>query len=180
MRLNLFNVDIRIEYSLFLVLGFSIVVSNYSFLYVILFSALHELGHVAALYLMGGKADTITVAYYGIGLKYSTPLGTFKTVFILLCGPLVNLLLLLFGIGYDINIALLVINLLPIYPLDGGRILKLLLNQVFSLSVSDKLFIAVTLVFILLLLGLCFYLKSTSLLLIVIYVLVYSVNNSFD
>ncbi len=180
MRFSLFGTEIKVEYTFFLMLAFSVLVSNYSLIYVLVFSALHELGHIAALTVLGERAELITVAYYGIGLKYNSHTGPLKSIIILLCGPAVNLVFMLLGIEIEINMALFVLNLLPIYPLDGGRILKIILNRVFSLALSDKIYFYISFAFTLLLLTLSVYLKSLSLFLIIIYLLVYSLNNSFD
>ena len=54
-----------------------------------------------------------------------------KKIIVALAGPLINLLIVIFGIIFDLdvnivysNFIILIFNLLPIYPLDGGRILK--------------------------------------------------------
>lgn len=180
MRFSLFGTEFKVEYTFFLMLAFSVLVSNYSLIYVLVFSALHELGHIAALTVLGERAELITVAYYGIGLKYNSHTAPLKSIIIYLCGPAVNLIFILLGIEFEINTVLFVLNLLPIYPLDGGRILKVILNRVFSLALSDKIYFYISFVFALLLLVLSVYLKSLSLFLIIIYLLVYSLNNSFD
>ena len=54
-----------------------------------------------------------------------------KKIIVALSGPLINLLIVIFGIIFNIdsniiysNLLILIFNLIPIYPLDGGRILK--------------------------------------------------------
>ena len=64
MRFKLFNVDFEISYLFFAILSVALLSNNISFLIVILFSSLHELGHIASLYMLGGRADKITVSFY--------------------------------------------------------------------------------------------------------------------
>lgn len=138
-------------------------------LYLLLFSALHELGHLIVLAICGGKADSLTFSFYGLALKYSSRLSRLKEFFVLLAGPLVNLILY-FIIRDDINLILFAINILPVYPLDGGRILRL-----FSYRVS----VIVSKIFLILIVILSVWLivefKSFSMLLIAVYLAVYSI-----
>jgi len=65
-----------------------------------------------------------------------------KKVLIALAGPLVNLLIIFMTSKLNItyiaqketiiysNLLILIFNLLPIYPLDGGRILKGILHMI--------------------------------------------------
>lgn len=161
-------------------IAFSILTENENVLYVILFSALHELGHIILLYIIGGKAETITVAYYGIGLKHKSSISDFKQILFLLGGVAVNLLFILLDIKRDINLALFAVNILPLYPLDGGRALKLVLNNIFDINVSDRVFIFISVLIIIFLIAAAIYIKSLSLILIVVYIIIYSMNNSFD
>ncbi len=112
---------------------------------------LHEFGHALACRSVGGQAETIVLWPLG-GVAYVAPPprpGAF--LWSIVAGPLVNLVLILptalgwylavqqgwkdsFPDGYlfltnltIVNIALLVFNLLPIYPLDGGQIVFSLL-----------------------------------------------------
>ena len=135
----MFGTEIKVEYTFFLMLAFSVFVSNYSLIYVLVFSALHELGHIAALTVLGERAELITVAYYGIGLKYNSHTGPLKSIVIILCGPAVNLIFMLLGIEIEINTALFVINLLPIYPLDGGRILLGLMTMLLGARTGERI-----------------------------------------
>jgi Zn-dependent protease len=115
---------------------------------------LHEFGHSLACRQVGGRANRIVLWPLG-GVAYvDPPLRPGATLWSLAAGPLVNVILvpvllavafvcgllarfvpalsspdvfyLLVSINY-INIGLLVFNMLPIYPLDGGQILRSLL-----------------------------------------------------
>lgn len=161
-------------------IAFALLLEFDSVLYVILFSSLHEMGHIAVLYLFKGKAKSITISYYGIGLKHNCDFSNSKMILFLLSGVFVNLLFSIFNIQREINTALFFINILPLYPLDGGRAIKIMIDSIFDLKSSILIFRIITCLAVILLIFLAVYLKNLSLILIVLYIIVYSVCNSFD
>ena len=112
---------------------------------------IHEFGHALACRQVGGQADRIVLWPLG-GVAYvNPPQRPGATLWSIAAGPLVNVAFIpiLLGIGYMsrsfgwytavpdlhnflravawINLVLLLFNILPIYPLDGGQILRSLL-----------------------------------------------------
>jgi Zn-dependent protease len=112
---------------------------------------IHEFGHALACRQVGGKSDQIVLWPLG-GVAYvNPPSRPGATLWSIAAGPLVNVVFLplLFGAlvlaaraGLDesapdafrflqavawVNLTLLIFNMLPIYPLDGGQILRSLL-----------------------------------------------------
>jgi len=105
---------------------------------------LHEFGHALACRQVGGRAEQIVLWPLG-GVAYvNPPPRPGATLWSIVAGPLVNVVLIpVFGAfflfyratpGSDfriflgqlnlMNIVLLVFNILPIYPLDGGKIMR--------------------------------------------------------
>ena len=112
---------------------------------------LHEFGHALACRQVGGTADRIVLWPLG-GVAYvNPPQRPGATLWSIVAGPLVNVafVVVLSALGYlnklngwadaipnvhpfmralwYMNVGLLIFNLLPIYPLDGGQILRSLL-----------------------------------------------------
>lgn len=122
-------------------LGVFILLSSPVLLAALLLAALfHELGHYLLLRSVGGTVARIRLSLFGAEMQIASPerLSYRQEVWVAAAGPLVNLLLalLLAGLGriaepcYLFAGAQLVLgcfNMLPIRPLDGGRILWLLL-----------------------------------------------------
>jgi Zn-dependent protease len=134
--------------------------------YVALFAIvlIHEFGHALACRQTGGVADRIVLWPLGGIAFVNPPRRPGAMLWSIAAGPLVNVILLpvlymavvVFGDAMDvaptdfgrfvsqvfgINLVLLIFNMLPIYPLDGGQILRSLLwfplGEIRSLQIAS-------------------------------------------
>lgn len=113
--------------------------------------AVHELGHVAAALAFGGRADRLSLTAVGAELSffYRTPLTYGQDSLVALAGPAANLLLggLFFALGRYLPTVLSLgvgaFNLLPVLPLDGGRVLYGLLADKLDPDWADRFLTAV-------------------------------------
>ncbi len=122
---------------------------------------LHELGHLFAGILFKLRPEKIEIMPFGfsISFKISTKeynrkikkanLLELKKIGVAIAGPLTNFLIILITANTNIeiqkglmiiytNIVIMLFNLLPIYPLDGGRILKGILHIYKGKKISEK------------------------------------------
>ncbi|UKI23631.1 MAG: hypothetical protein L6V88_04275 [Anaerotruncus sp.] len=70
----------------------------------------------------------MTLSCCGAALKYENRISPWQEAFVALAGPALNLVLFTV-LKDDINLLLFILNMLPIYPLDGGRALKIFLPR---------------------------------------------------
>lgn len=136
----------------------------------LIFSSVHELSHLLVLLITGGSPDSIKLSFYGIALKYSCKLSRIREFAVIIAGPMINFILYLF-LKDDINLMLFILNIFPVFPLDGGRILELFSYKLSA--VTGKIFLAILIIVSLYLI--IFY-HSFSLFLISIYLIFYSIN----
>jgi len=140
------KIKLNLYIFLFLVLFF---ITNQIEIYglIMAFALIHELAHLISGVILGFKPDTLRIMPLGFSIEFETQVQDYnkkvlksnimsvKKMIIALAGPLVNLLIVVFGVIFGMdndiiysNFLLLMFNLIPIYPLDGGRILKNMLK----------------------------------------------------
>ena len=127
---------------------------------IMLFALIHELGHLLAGILMGMKPEKIELMPFGVSISFKIKVEEYnkkikkgnmleiKKILVALAGPLTNLIIIIIASNINIdlfkaliiiytNFLIMIFNLLPIYPLDGGRILKGILHINFGIQKSE-------------------------------------------
>ncbi len=145
--------QIRIDLKIFVFVIIFLIMKNieiYAFL--MLFALIHEIGHLLCGLVLGFKPKSLNIMPYGFKLNFKINCNDYnkkikkgnmlsvKKIIVALAGPLTNLICILtivlleknfaqnniYKYEYIIyaNILIAIFNLLPIYPLDGGKILQ--------------------------------------------------------
>lgn len=195
---------IRFEISFLLPIGMAVALilgylPNYLAIFFMILA--HEIGHIVCAKLFGCKIYSLTFLLVGLNAEIDLiGLNRWSRILVNLSGPLVNVILFASGkmlnhFGYNLsnmtdymnftNLYLAIFNLLPVWPLDGSKILKDLLFAKTGLFFATRLIkaLSVTLAIILILLGMVLiYFNSwnLSLILIGIYIFYYTKNERME
>ena len=189
----IFRIDLKIFLFLIL-LYFTRQIEIYSI--IMIFIILHEIGHLLAGVMLKMKLTKITLMPFGFSAEFKLNQNDYnnkilksnkleiKKLIVALAGPFTNILIIILASFLNIdnelkqkiiysNLLITIFNLLPIYPLDGGRILESLLNllkgkentYIYINKISNMTLFIITFLFSILI----YYLKNISVILILIY-----------
>lgn len=136
------NIKINLKIFLFaIIFYFTKQIHIYAIL--MLFAFCHEMGHLLCGIFMGLKPKSLKIMPMGLSIEFEIYSKNIKEklqakkIWIATAGPITNIIIMIittiFGKNIDTilyqeiiysNLLIAIFNLLPIYPLDGGRILK--------------------------------------------------------
>ena len=109
------------------------------YLIIMFFCFLHEIGHIMVGLILKMKPEKIEIMPFGLSasfyMNYDDKKFKIKEIFVALAGPITSLVLMVLCQNVNLiyitrqeavysNFLILIFNLLPVYPLDGGRIIE--------------------------------------------------------
>lgn len=154
-----FKIDLKI-FLFFIIYYFTKQIETY--LVIMVFAIVHEMGHLIVGLILGLKPNNIRLMPYGLSISFKMNTKEFnkkifngnllevKKIIIAIAGPLMNFIIILISSKLKINIfyklmiiysnfLILFFNLIPIYPLDGGRIIKGFLHLSLGRKYAEKI-----------------------------------------
>ncbi len=154
-------------------------------MYLIVF--VHELGHIFMALLFKFKIKKINIYPFGGYTLFEYDINTsfikefllflggilFQMIFFLIAKQMLNNSLYTYKLIKEINIRILLFNLIPIVPLDGGKVLNILLNKIFPFKTSHLISIYISYLFIIILLSYSF--KNLNLFLMIIILIILTI-----
>ena len=141
--------ELIIDIKIFILLFFLILSGKSKFyLMIFVFTTIHELGHILCGLFCGLKPVSIKIMPLGLNVMFQKKqLSLWKEMLICFMGPLTNIIIACISAFICVNnqeqivytnILIGAFNLLPIIPLDGGRIIKIWLNNKYSFKMTYK------------------------------------------
>lgn len=122
--------SLKIHITLILILIYNYFFSDIKlFIMFYMFIVMHELSHAIVAILLKVDVKELEFTPFGICAKYENNISDLKELIISASGPLFSIFLAYsYGnkIYFIINVLITIFNLLPVYPLDGGRILRII------------------------------------------------------
>ena len=167
------------------------------YLMILLFAIIHELGHLLIGIILKEKPKEIKLNPFGLSMIFkinpndynkkvkNAKLIEVKKIIIAIAGPLTNIIIIIAVLLLRINnseirsivysnLIIAIFNLLPIYPLDGGRILKGILHMFIGKMQSEKIMNDLSIIITICLTAVAsiaiYYYKNIAILLIIIYI----------
>lgn len=153
-----FRIDLKIF--IFLIIFYiTKQIEIYSF--IMLFAFIHEIGHLLVGILLKMKPEKMEIMPFGLAISFKTNINEYnkkigkanllelKKMIVAIAGPLTNLLIIIITMNIKIpvqkglmiiytNLLIMIFNLIPVYPLDGGRILKQIIHILKGKEKAEK------------------------------------------
>ena len=188
-----FRIDLKIFLLIFL---FYLTGQISQYLLMFIFVILHELGHLSVGILLGMKPVLLEMIPQGLRVEFKINANDYnkkvakanrlvvKKILIAIAGPVTNIFIILMVINMSHNIFLqiniiytnlviIIFNILPIYPLDGGRILKGVIYMLYGKRKAEKYINLIAFVSLIVLTFLAsisiYYYKNIAILVIIIF-----------
>lgn len=149
------NLKIRIDLKiLFFLIIFYFTKQLKIYLIVMFFAFLHEMGHIIAGAILKMKLEKIQIMPFGLSAAFYTKFDDknfkIKEILIASAGPVTSALLAILCNYIDFtyittqeavysNLLILSFNLIPLYPLDGGRIIKGIIYTKFGIIRTENI-----------------------------------------
>lgn len=151
----------KIHYLFYLVAFICIITGFFKpFLWISLLIIVHELGHLLAAIYYKWQIDKVIIFPFGGVTLFKEHLNKpiIEEFIILIMGPTAQMIFYLmitnlFGYNNqfaDYHYALLLFNLMPIFPLDGSKIVKLGLEKILPFKLSHLLTLVISVIFLML------------------------------
>ena len=147
-----FRIDLKI-FIFLIIFYFTRQIEIYSIL--MLFALIHELGHLLTGLLVGMQPEKLELMPFGVAISFKIKPEEYnkkikkgnqleiKKILVALAGPITNFIVIVIILNLNIelfkaltiiytNFLIVIFNLLPIYPLDGGQILNRVLRIIYG------------------------------------------------
>lgn len=195
--------SLKLDLKIFLFLLLFLITSQFEiYIIVMIFAIVHELGHLVAGLALGYKVEEIKLTPMGLRLQFKVKSKEYnekikngnrlnvKKAIIAIAGPITNLIIFIVLILlqkldftftntyiYQIiiysNILIAIFNMLPIYPMDGGRVINEILKIIIGYKKAYKITYILSKTLLIILTAIAsisiLYLKNIAILFIIMY-----------